>query len=149
MVKTGYPIAFILYFVALNCSGQFNRNLKQVEQPDTIETQFEAQSQMNFKPAEFPGGMASFYKYISKKMRVPKELENQNIRGKVFVEFVIDSVGNIKKESVKVKQSLLPSCDNEAVRLIVNCPRWIPAVDLKTNKNVATIYTLPILFLSK
>ena len=82
-------------------------------------------------------------------MRVPKELKNQNIRGKVFIEFVIDSVGNIKKRSVKVKQSLLPSCDNEAVRLIVNCQRWIPAVDLKTNKNVATIYTLTMLFFSK
>jgi len=142
-------LTFCLIILAVGSYGQFNRNLRTIDKSDTSSLQEADGTFVKFKPADFPGGMAMFYKYISRKMKFPKEAKSQKIRGKVFVQFVIDSTGNVKKESVKVKQSLLESCDKEAVRLIKNSPTWIPAVNLETNKTIESLYIIPILFYSK
>ena len=122
--------------------GQFNQHSRDIEKQKPLET-------MKVKPPEFRGGVAAFYKYLSRKMKFPKDARQQKIKGNVMVEFIIDSLGNVKKESVKVVQSLIESCDNEAIRLIKFSPTWIPAVDLATNKKIASIYTAPIRFRSK
>lgn len=142
-------LTFCLIVFSLDSQGQFNRKLRKIDRSDTLSLITTDGTFTKIKPADFPGGIAMFYKYISRKMKFPKEAKSQKIRGKVFVQFVIDSVGNVKKESVKVKQSLLEACDQEEVRLIRNSPVWIPAINLETNKSVESLYILPIFFYSK
>ena len=99
------------------------------------------------KAAEFPGGMAKFYgTFISKNIKYPKDAKKSGIEGKVYVEFVIESTGEIRKESVRVIKGIYPSCDNEAVRVIKKSPRWIPGFSSELNKNVAQRFVTPIIF---
>lgn len=95
------------------------------------------------KSAEFPGGIGKFYKYLNANMKYPKDAKEQKVSGKVYVEFVINEDGVILKESVnvlpaeKVNKILPPSrdavydltesCNNEAIRVIQNSPKWVPA----------------------
>ncbi len=78
-----------------------------------------------FEPASFPGGMEKFYTYVINTIRMPRD--DRGINGKVYVQFVIDSTGIILSEDIRVIKSLSKSCDAEAIRLIKNSPRWIPA----------------------
>jgi periplasmic protein TonB len=99
-------------------------------------------------PAEFPGGMVKLYSFISKKVKYPKDAKIQKINGSVSVSFIIDAEGNIKKESVKVVKKLFDSCDNEAIRVIKECPRWIPAKNLETGQPEEANYIVPVTFKS-
>jgi protein TonB len=41
---------------------------------------------------EFPGGMAKFYKYVGDNYRAPEE---EGLRGKVYVTFVVEKDGSL------------------------------------------------------
>ena len=99
------------------------------------------------RPAEFPGGMVKFYeKYISRNIKYPKDAKKLGIEGKVYVEFVVESTGEIRQESVRVIKGIYSSCDNEAVRLIKKSPRWTPGFSSELNKNAAQRFAIPIIF---
>jgi TonB family protein len=74
----------------------------------------------------FPGGMEKFYQFVFKNLNYPGEARKRGITGKMFVEFVVDSTGNIPTEEVKVIKGLCESCDREVIRVIRMSPRWIP-----------------------
>ena len=95
-------------------------------------------------PASFPGGMQSFYNYINKNIKFPKEVKNGTISGKVLVDFVIDSTGQIPPDEVKIKQGLCKPCDEEAIRLIKGSPKWNPGV--QRDKPVRQRMIMPIMF---
>ena len=95
-------------------------------------------------PASFPGGMQSFYNYINKNIKFPKEVKNGTINGKVLVDFVIDSTGQIPPDEVKIKQGLCKPCDEEAIRLIKGSPKWNPGV--QRDKPVRQRMIMPIMF---
>lgn len=90
--------------------------MRTVERADSLDSHvLTMENFKKMKPAEFSGGIGEFYKYISRKMKFPKEAKNQKVHGKVMVQFIIDTVGHVKKEAIKVINSLLESCDKEAV----------------------------------
>lgn len=138
-----YLVVIIFNLAVAHAYGQFNQK-KFGLAPNSDTTRYQPP---RIKPAEFPKGMGGFYKLIGKKMRYPKEAKKANIKGKVFVQFIIDTTGMIKKESIKVVGSLCESCDREAIRVIQKMPRWIPAIDLDRNKKIECPYTVPIFFL--
>jgi TonB family protein len=79
------------------------------------------------KTAHFPGGFAKFYHdYIDRNAKYPEDAKSEGISGKVFVEFVINRDGSIDDTTVRVVQGLNGSCDTEAIRLMKECPDWIP-----------------------
>lgn len=87
---------------------------------------------------EFPGGLNSFYKYIGRNFIIPMDLEN--VSGKVYYGFVINSDGNT--ENVKVLRSLHAKLDLVGKNLIENSPLWRPALQRGVPCNVQ--YFLPI-----
>jgi hypothetical protein len=96
------------------------------------------------EPASFPGGLAKFYSYISKNMKVPQEVKSGKVSGKVMVEFVIDTSGQIPPDDIKIRQGLCPACDAEAIRLIKESPKWNPG--LQRGKPVRQRMLVPIMF---
>ena len=99
-----------------------------------------------FKAAEqqptFPGGDAELMKFLQSNLRYPPAAAEQGIEGRVVVQFVVGKTGAIS--GVKILQSLHPSCDKEAERLIKSMPKWIPG---KQNGNPVNVYyTIPIRF---
>ncbi len=92
------------------------------------------------KTAEFPGGIGKFYKYAMKNLRYPESAKRNGVEGKVYVMFVIDQDGSIDDKTVraltpeeignfavKTNVNLDAGCQEEAVRILRECPDWKPA----------------------
>ncbi|MEM0939312.1 MAG: energy transducer TonB [Bacteroidota bacterium] len=75
--------------------------------------------------AQFPGGLNEWTKYLKKNLKYPKEARRNNITGRVFLKFVVDEEGSVT--NIKVLRSLGYGCDKEAIRLLSETPKWIPA----------------------
>jgi protein TonB len=72
----------------------------------------------------FPGGIDAFYQYLGESVVYPKQAIRQGVSGKVFVEFVVDKDGSLSQ--IKVLKGIGAGCDEEALRVIENSPRWNP-----------------------
>ena len=90
----------------------------------------------------FPGGMEKFYSYIQKNVRYPKNAQERNIQGKVFLSFVVETDGTLTE--IKVERKVSEDIDEEALRLIKESPKWIPGI--QDGKKVRVKYNIPISF---
>jgi len=70
------------------------------------------------------GGLKAFYDYINANLKYPEEARNKKVEGRVHVTFVIGTDGSIS--NVQVTKGLGSGCDEEAIRLIQNAPKWTP-----------------------
>lgn len=91
---------------------------------------------------EFPGGMEKLMEYLSKNIKYPAIAQENNIQGRVIVEFVVNKDGSIVEP--KVMRSVDNSLDNEAMRVIKSMPKWSPGK--QRGKAVRVRYTVPVLF---
>lgn len=89
---------------------------------------------------EFPGGQRELSKYLSGNLKYPATAKQNNIDGKVYLSFIVEKDGQLT--DIRVKQGIGGGCDEEAVRLLRNSPRWKPGV-LK-EMPVRTFYVLPV-----
>lgn len=91
---------------------------------------------------KFPGGNAELYKVISQNIRYPEMAAQNNIQGRILVQFIVEPDGSIGE--VKVVRGKDPELDAEAVRLVKTLPKFSPG---KMNgQAVRCWYTLPINF---
>ena len=88
----------------------------------------------------FPFGDVS--KWIAKNVKYPQIAAENNIQGKVFMNFVIEKDGSIT--NAKIARSASTLLDAEALRIVNNMPQWIPGK--QRGKAVRVAYTLPISF---
>ena len=72
------------------------------------------------------GGMQALYDYISSNIQYPEEAKKSGIQGKVYVEFVVDQNGALT--DVKAIRGIGAGCDEEAVRVLKESPRWNPGM---------------------
>jgi protein TonB len=94
---------------------------------------------------EYPGGEGALRKWLSSNTKYPYEAAENEIEGKVYVQFVIDKEGYVS--NVKISKSVHPSLEPEALRVVKSLPRWNPG---KQGGNpVKVTYTLPINFTLK
>src|SRR6478735_6523233 len=93
--------------------------------------------------AEFEGGSEGLMRYLQRNIKYPSFCSESSIQGKVYIESVIDPDGYVT--NTKVKRSVHPDLDNEALRVVKSMPRWIPATDLNGNP-VQMRYVLPVNF---
>ena len=90
----------------------------------------------------FPGGKEELFKYLVYNMIYPADAAKNKVEGRVLVTFVIEHDGSIS--NVNVVNSVYPSLDKEAIRVVSEMPKWIPG---KANgKTVRVKYTIPITF---
>ena len=90
---------------------------------------------------EFPGGMEKFYKFVGNNFQAPTE---PNLKGKVYVMFIIEKDGSIT--NVSVLRDIGHGTGEEATRVIKLSPKWIPAQ--KDGVPVRVQYSLPITIMS-
>ncbi|MCK6618729.1 MAG: energy transducer TonB [Cyclobacteriaceae bacterium] len=69
------------------------------------------------------GGFSKFYSFISKTIKYPTQAKRNHTEGKVFVEFVVDRVGNVS--DVKVIKGIGSGRYTEAARVLA-LTRWEP-----------------------
>ncbi|MCX6190265.1 MAG: energy transducer TonB [Bacteroidetes bacterium] len=91
---------------------------------------------------EFPGGEGALMAYVKKNIVYPQVALDNDIQGKVTVDFVVGKDGTIR--DVKVVKGIGFGCDQEAVRVVSKMPAWTPG--RQNGRNVAVSYKLPIKF---
>ena len=93
--------------------------------------------------AEYPGGTPALMRFLSTKVKYPKEAEKRGEKGKAYVQFVVKSDGNVDYVQI-AKTSGSKVLDDEAVRVVKSMPRWTPAK--QDGENVNSMLTLPVAF---
>ncbi|WP_254413169.1 TonB family protein [Dyadobacter diqingensis] len=91
---------------------------------------------------EFPGGHEEMLKYIQSNIKYPEEAMGVTVDGIALVSFTVNSNGNIRQP--KVVKEIGYGIDEEAIRVVLNMPRWEPA--RQNGKAVSMEYTLSIHF---
>ncbi len=76
------------------------------------------------EPAGFPGGLSAFYQYLKKEIKYPRQAQRMGIEGRVFVQFIVERDGTLT--DIKVVKGIGAGCDEEAVRVLQNSPKWKP-----------------------
>jgi len=97
-------------------------------------------------PAEFPGGMDSFYQFVMDSLIYPEEARKQSYEGIVFVQFIINEFGSVVHDSIKVVRGVHPLLDKEVIRVIKLSPDWSPAQLVKGGKEVSQLFVFPVRF---
>ncbi len=92
---------------------------------------------------KFQGGdQNTFRNWIQQNLRYPEIAQENGISGKVYVQFAVNSKGEVV--DVKVVRGVDPSLDKEAVRVVSSSPKWEPGK--QRGKPVKVQFTFPIVF---
>lgn len=91
---------------------------------------------------EFPGGEPALYKFLAENIKYPQMAKESGIQGRVFVTFVVERDGRVT--DVRVLRGIGGGCDEEAIRVVQNMPKWTPGK--QRGKAVRVQYNLPVKF---
>jgi TonB family protein len=73
------------------------------------------------KPA---GGMEGWMNYLVESIKYPEEAKERGIEGTVVMAFIVNSDGTIS--DIETLRGIGGGCDQEAMRVIQNAPKWTP-----------------------
>jgi protein TonB len=90
----------------------------------------------------FPGGDAERLKFLKEQIMYPTEAVENGIQGTVYIQFIVDSKGNIT--DVKVLRGIGGGCDEEAVRVTKLMPEWHPG--RQNGQNVRVLFNMAVNF---
>ena len=110
---------------------------KEIEKPKPDEI-FKAVEQ----PAEFPGGQSALTKWLSNNIRYPDAAQQNNVQGRVVVQFVVEKDGSIS--GAKVVKGVDKDLDAEALRVVKKMPKW--QAGKNNGQAVRSYFTLPVTF---
>lgn len=74
---------------------------------------------------QFPGGEDSLNHFLLSQIVYPKEAQDNQIQGTVYVGFTINEDGSVS--DVRIMRSVGAGLDEEAMRVISMMPKWTPA----------------------
>lgn len=114
-------IAFILFLIASLLSTRCFAQSDSEIQEDTSEE--EGLCVDWFCSPEFPGGIDSMKVFIQKNLRYPSSSNCDKDSCCVLLEVVVEVDGSITNPKVKV--SVNPDFDAEAIRLVLSMPKWV------------------------
>lgn len=113
-----------------------------VEIKDEVAVQDEEVFVVVEEQPSFPGGLDAMYKYLGDNIQYPASARDNNIEGKVYVQFVVEKDGSIT--NAIVRRDIGGGCGAEAVRVVKGMPKWKPGK--QRGKTVRTQFTLPVNF---
>jgi len=87
-------------------------------------------------------GQEGFRTWIAKNLRYPEIAAENGISGKVYVQFAVNSKGEVV--DAVVVRGVDPALDKEAIRVVLASPKWSPGK--QRGKAVKVQFTFPINF---
>lgn len=87
-------------------------------------------------------GHIAFQKFLAKNIRYPNQARRMGIEGKVYIQFIVDTEGNVNE--IKTVKGIGAQCDQEAERVMALLPKWKPG--RQGAKRVAVRMIMPISF---
>lgn len=94
------------------------------------------------KPTFNGGDADSFVKYVQQNLQYPQNALDNDIEGKVTVNFIVDANGKIR--NAQVVNGADEELNAEALRVVSNAPAWTPAK--QNGKNVPVTCSIPVTF---
>ncbi len=94
------------------------------------------------KMPAYDGGLESLYKFLGGNLRYPAIDRRNGTEGTVFVQFIIDEIGNVT--DVEVFRGISATLDKEAVRVIMSMKKWKPGS--QNGQPISIKMILPIKF---
>ena len=92
------------------------------------------------KPS-FPGGNEALLDYINKNRHYPADAYEKGIEGRVTCSFVVNSNGNISH--IKIIRGCHKSLNQEAIRLLMEMPDWLPGRHMAHSVPVRVVHPIP------
>ena len=108
------------------------------DKPMEVEKVFTSVDQM----PQFPGGEQALMKYLQSHINYPPMAAENNVQGRVVVQFVVDKTGLVGE--VKVVRSMDKDLDKEAVRVCKSLPKFTPG--RQNGQPVSVWFRLPVTF---
>ncbi len=72
----------------------------------------------------FDGGDVAYIKFIQKNLIYPEKARRMGIEGRIFVQFIVEKDGSLT--NIKVLRGIGGDCNEEAIRVLKNSPKWLP-----------------------
>ena len=93
---------------------------EEVQEADPEATPFVVVEEMPM----FPGGDAALLKYIAEHTQYPEVAKENNIQGRVIINFCVTSTGGVSK--ISILKHVDPELDAEAIRVVSTLPAFKP-----------------------
>jgi len=90
----------------------------------------------------YPGGEEARLYYLRRHISYPKQAVEKEIQGVVMVVFVVEADGSVT--NAKLLQGIGDGCDEEAVRVTMEMPKWSPGK--RSGRPVRVMVKMPIVF---
>jgi protein TonB len=90
----------------------------------------------------FPGGEEAFGKFLRDHIRYPAVAKENNVTGRVFIQFVVERDGSLT--DLKTLRDPGSGLGDEALRVLKISPHWKPGI--QNGKPVRVQYTVPVNF---
>ena len=130
--------------IEINAEVEQNEVIEEYIAPEVVED--DVVEQEIFKIVEempsFPGGEQKLMEFVGKNIKYPQIARETGIQGRVFVNFVVEPDGSVS--NVSVLRGIGGGCDEEAMRVVKNMPKWKPGK--QRGKPVRVQYMLPVNF---
>lgn len=91
---------------------------------------------------QFPGGPVEFMKWLTRNLKYPPSVQQQQVQGRVVAQFIIEKDGAVT--NVSILSALHPQCDNEVLRVLRMMPRWTAGID--QGEPCRTLVCIPVVF---
>lgn len=148
MKKQYITILFLLFGIVV--FAQNNNKTSEEQEADIefndVEEEEVAEEKIYFvvsKSPQFPGGNIGLTRFIAENVEYPEEARKNNIKGKVYVQFVVSKTGKVKNP--KVIRSVHPLLDQAAIDVVNKMPDWTPGEN--NGKKVSVRFTVPVNFM--
>lgn len=92
----------------------------------------------------YPGGSSALMRYLSSHIKYPMSAQDNNVQGKVIVQFVVEKDGRIGDVKI-ARSSGDSSLDYEAKRVCKSLPKFCPGKNANGDP-VRVWYTVPVVF---
>lgn len=106
---------------------------------EEIKDDFVLFSEVAAKPKD---GYKAFYQYIADHLKYPSQARRMGVEGRVFIQFIIEKDGSLT--DIKVIKGIGSGCDEEAIRVLQDAPKWSPG--RQRGREVRVRKSIPILF---
>lgn len=91
----------------------------------------------------FAEGEKGLFDYLVSNIKYPVEAKKKGTEGVVFVTFIVEKDGSVS--NVKVLRGIGSGCDEEAVRVVRQMPKWTPGY--LEGKPVRVVFNLPVKYM--
>ena len=92
---------------------------------------------------EFPGGMGELMKYLGENIQYPTKAQDNHWEGVAVCQFIVEKDGSINEAKI-IQSSGYALLDTEALRVILNMPKW--TAGMQNGDSVRVKFALPISF---